>query len=552
MSEPNEPDRYSLDEMLERLKHRAPEPKPGDGELVTREDGSQLIKVRRRKRRSHQPHKEAIRKKRRMHAIQIAASLILLLIFIFGAGLAVIFANSGFFRKGLMEKIAAASGAEVRLEQFRMNPTGADAALIEMVWPESSALKKLFARGLSAKVHPKSFLGVSMTGDEVVAQDATLYLGAPLVQDGAKANVPEAAPAIFFDRLAATKCQVIFGDAHAPDFRLKDSEVSLFPGANDPVLLEDLEDNGTSWIPNDETPLREMIANRADSTDREKYFPTAGKAVPRLLINRGELAMKGWPNFQLDRAQMEFVDRMVNVIGLRLRSQKDTRGVLEFSGRIFPYSENQTSRLSASAQNFPLEEIAGAELGKLFSGGIESDPAAGANELLLAPGADAFASLTLSFRSAPSSSFVLHGLPCLKILSNVLNDDWFEQPVFLGDVIGTIRREGAEVAITDLDLQSRERMAIRGSVRYGRERAFAGTLEIGVAQTVIKASGNRRLDMIFGPPKGNFRWLSLKIGGTAVSPTDDFEAIYDAASRGGAGGAPEGKAPSFEDLTRPE
>ena len=61
-----DPERYSLEEMMERLKAKpSSTPDPADGELVTRADGTQAIKVRKRKRRSHQPQKEARTRARR-------------------------------------------------------------------------------------------------------------------------------------------------------------------------------------------------------------------------------------------------------------------------------------------------------------------------------------------------------------------------------------------------------------------------------------------------------------------------------------------------------
>lgn len=546
-----EPDQYSIDQMMERLKTRGAAHAPKDGELVTRPDGSQAIRVRKRKRRSHQPHKEKQLRKRRMHVVQLAGSLILVALFVLGAGLALVYANSGFFRKGLMKKITAETGAKVKLEQFRMNPRSANAALIELEWPQSEVIKKILARGMVAKVSLQSFLGGRMKGDEVVAQQAVVWLGTPdqeaRPQIGTK-DIP--ASQIQFVRLAANKCDVIFGDPLSPIVSLKDSEVSYFPSVDEPVVSDDLLENDSASFLNEEKSLSDIVTNRADLSERAQLSPGAG-SVPRLLANRGELAIKGWPKLQVDRGQLEFVDGMVKVLGLRFRSHKESRGKLEFSGKISPYAVDHASRLSVIVGNFPLEEIAGDELGKIFSGGIESDPIA-PSELLIGGGSEAIASMSLSFRSAPNSSLALHGLPFLKILSNVLNDDWFEQPVFTGDVIGTLRRDGTGVSITDLDLQSRERMAVRGSIRYGSERAYAGVLEIGIAPTVIKASGSRRMDLMFGPPEGNFRWVSIKVSGSAASPADDFEAQYDAVGRGATGEKPAGMVPSFEELTRPE
>ncbi|MEY3896152.1 MAG: hypothetical protein RLZZ214_1672, partial [Verrucomicrobiota bacterium] len=53
---PSEPEKYSIDEMMDRLKS-SPPPNPEDGELVIRPDGTQAIRVKRRKRRTSQPVK---------------------------------------------------------------------------------------------------------------------------------------------------------------------------------------------------------------------------------------------------------------------------------------------------------------------------------------------------------------------------------------------------------------------------------------------------------------------------------------------------------------
>ncbi|HSP41465.1 MAG TPA: hypothetical protein VLO11_01215, partial [Luteolibacter sp.] len=79
MSVQSDPEKYSIDEMMERLKKRPAEDPLEDGELVTRADGTVAIKVRKRKRRSHQPHKEERKKARRARMIQASGAMLLLL-----------------------------------------------------------------------------------------------------------------------------------------------------------------------------------------------------------------------------------------------------------------------------------------------------------------------------------------------------------------------------------------------------------------------------------------------------------------------------------------
>lgn len=545
-----EPDQYSFEEMVERLRRgHGSDPSPEDGELVTRADGTQAIRVRRRKRRSHQPHKEQRLKKRRMLMIQLSAALILVLLFVLGFGIALLYANSGFFRKGLTEKITATTGAKVRLEQFRVNPRGANAALIELEWPQSEAMKKILARDLNAKVAPQSFLGGRMSGEEVVAREAIVWLGMPEASfQSATKDSP--APSIHFLRLAANEGQVLYGDPSLPIFKLHKTELSYMPRSLDAVSMDDIANDGFEDFFKEGKSLPESFANRGKLEGRSQHFSGAG-SVPRLLVNHGELAIRDWPKLQVDRGQLQFVDGMVEVLGLRVRSNKNTRSMMEFSGKVDSHAVDQAAKLSVLVGDYPFDELIGPELGKIFSGTIESDPMA-PSELLLGVGKDSMATMSLSFRCAPNASLALHGLPFLKILSNILDDSWYEHPVFTGDAIGTLRRDGAAVGITDLNLLGRDRMAVRGRIRYGRERAYDGVLEIGIAPTVIKASGSRRMDLIFGPPVGNFRWVSIKVGGTAAFPTDNFEAQFDAAGRVEAEENPAGKVPSFEELTRPE
>jgi len=62
-----EPESYTLDQMMERLKERGNE----EGELVTRADGTQALKVKKRKRRSEQPHKEAAKRQQKIRLFQL-------------------------------------------------------------------------------------------------------------------------------------------------------------------------------------------------------------------------------------------------------------------------------------------------------------------------------------------------------------------------------------------------------------------------------------------------------------------------------------------------
>ncbi len=518
MPSESEPEKYSIDEMMERLKNRPGEDPLQDGELITRADGSQAIRVRKRKRRSHQPHKEEQRKARRTRILQVSGALILLLLALVAAGVAIIYGNSAPFRKGLVAKITEYSGASVELEQYRMNPTHANAERIILNWPDGNVMRDLTVRGVRASIHPASFLGESMVGEEVVGSEGTLTLqvpapGRPVRTGSAK---PEEMPLIRFKRYTVSKLHVVAGGVPASPFSLRGTEAAF--------------------------QLRE-VGER-----------------PQLMINGGEIAIHGWPKLRLDRSYIEFRGKEFDVVGMRLLHESDSRGSFELSGTVAPYAGDQPSTLDISLESYLLAGLAGEEFGRLFSGTDNEDRLAGrldsvptphSNRLSFVPGAVPDARLAVAFRNSLNSHIELGGFSFLPDLARLLDDEWFARPVFESDATGVLRRENGGLAIEDLHLESKGRMFVRGRVAMASDRKLSGKLELGIAEGMIKAAANRRLDALFGPPADGFRWMVLNLGGSVVKPADDFMKSFDAATAREAS-PPTPEIPTFEELTTPE
>jgi hypothetical protein len=509
MSAPSEPEKYSIDEMMERLKNRPSEDPNQGGELVTRADGSQAIRVRKRKRRSHQPHKEALKINRRARMLQVSGALILLLLAVFAAGAAIVFANSPPFREGLVKKISASSGAAVDLRQFRMNPTSANAGGMILTWPEGNILQDLTLRSVRAEVFPSSFLGKAMAGEEVFSSEGTLNLRIPQAGKPLRETPPlamEALP-VRFKRYAVSKFHVTLSEAGSPLVRLMNSEGSFYP----------------------ENP--------------------AGR--PQLLLSRGDVAINGWPKLRLDRAHIEFRGSDVDVVGLRIRHDNDSRGAFELRGTILPYSPEKVSTLVVQLESYQLAGIAGPDFARFFSGEIDSVSSIVANELTFIPGPKADSALTVGFSKSITSTFEMKGFPFLSGLALILDNKWYLQPTFESDVSGVLRRAKGIVLLGDLRIENKDYMAIKGAVSMAADGKLSGTLEVGITEAMIEAAKVRRLDAMFTPATGGFRWIKLKIGGTSLAPTDNFKELYDSGSAAEAA-APGGKIPSFEELTQPE
>ena len=508
---PSEPEKYSIDDMMDRLKNPSSADPESDGELVVRADGTQAIRIRKRKRRSAQPVKQDATRLRRSRIMQVAAAMILMILAGLTIGTAVIYANSPPFREALIQKIAQSTGATSELQMFRMNPTTANANGISLKWPEGNMLNNLSARGITAEIFPSSFFGKFMNGEEITAVDATLALQIP------KPSAPsrtEAAPAgalpMQFKRYRAPVFHMTMGNPIAPAIRLFKSEASLYPNTL----------NGRT----------------------------------QFNLNQGQLTIKGWPKLRLDRAFMEFRGDEIDIIGLRVQDETDNRGIFEFSGTIAPYNPDQLSTLSIKVESFPFAGITSPALGKLFSGRIDSLPAAKSNYLTFYPNENPAAKLAVSFQCALTSNLEVTGFPFLFALSQTLEDDWFQRPVFEGEgACGTILREADTVSLQDLNFENKGRMALRGRISMAANQTLSGDLEVGVAEAMINTATTSRLKTLFGPTQDGFRWVSLKIGGSASNPTDNFKELFLAPAPTHTGKTQESdrEGSTFEELTRP-
>ncbi len=514
---PSEPEKYTIDEMMDRLKNSSSDG-PEDGELVTRADGTQAIRVRKRKRRSSQPQKEEAQRSRRSRIVQVSLALVLVFVAAFAIGAAVIYANSSPFRKGLEAKISSSSGADIELIQFRMNPKTANAGNLNLKWPAGNALESLTMRGISAEIFPASFLGKSMTGEEITVLDGQLTLRIPRSGEPLRAHPASAdLSPIRFNRYRFPQFHVLMGEPTAPDLRLFKSEAILDP---------------------------QSVSGR-----------------PQLSLYQGDLAIAGWPKFRVDRAMIEFRGQETDIIVLRVHTETaegkvDESGSLEVSGTVSPYKADQLSTLDVKLKTFELSGITGPALGKLVSGRVDSVSATKSNFLSFRPTGSPTPVLDVSFSTTPTSGITVQGFPFLFGLSQLLEDKWFNTPEFEVDAKGFIHREKGVVSLRQLEFESKGRMALRGTVAINSNQVLSGTLQVGVAEAMIASSpaGNlRHLNMMFGPPKDGFRWVEIDVSGPASAPVDTFKELYSAANPAAGSGAPPVKSggSSFEELTRP-
>jgi hypothetical protein len=506
---PSEPEKYSIDEMMDRLKSGSSE-NHEDGELVTRSDGTQAIRVKKRKRRTNQPVRNERKAEQQLRIFQVSAALIILFLVLFVGGGAIIYANSKPFREGLLRKIGATTGATSEIEQFRMNPKTANAGKLTLNWPAGNLLKQLTLYAVTAEVSPSSFFGKIMSGGEVSAVNGTLELQLPQPGEATRHfPVSDGDASIRFNRYRIPAFQMSLGDTTDPLIKLSKSEGSL--------NTESI--NGHS----------------------------------QLSLYKGDVTISNWPKLRLDRALIEFRGAETDIVGLRLLHEADSLGKFELSGSIYPNLAGRTSSLDVILESFDLSGITGSALGRLFSGRIDTQAIAKSNFLSFQPARDFSPTLEVSFNLSPSSRIELRGFPFLAQIAKEMEDSWFQEPVFETDATGVIDRKNGNIVLRKLNFESKARMACKGEVKLAGNQQLSGNLEVGIAEAMIVASKNPDLLSLFGPSENGFRWVTLKVGGTATGPTDNFKELFEAAKTRPREITPAAKdsGSTFEELTRP-
>ncbi|MFM2198682.1 MAG: hypothetical protein RLZZ505_2114 [Verrucomicrobiota bacterium] len=501
-------EKYTIDEMMGHLKKR--QSGEAEPELVTRSDGSQALKVKKRKRRTDQTANKDTQLKKRIQIGQIAGAVLLLTILVLVVGVGIIFVNSAGYRESLTSKLEISSGAKVDMEQFRMNPLAANTRKATLQWPLGNVLDKFELLGVTAKISPSSFVGRSFTGDEILAESAKLLLKAP---DPSKPlrHVPKSEDglSVKFSRYAVSSLDIKFGGIGA----LTKTEASMFPAT------------------------------------------VTGQSEMR--FSGGTLQLSAWPALLLDRSYIKIRNPELQIQSMRFQLPESDRqslgGCIDFSGTLSPVDAAGTQVLSAKLEDFPLSYLVGVDLGRFFVGKVDSVEIPDSNFLSFDIDAPETAKLESTVTKAEGGRVDMSGFKFLQMLAVAFNDRWYEFPVFDDDVTMVIKRMGENTSMSDLNLVKRGRMVVRGDFFNGEGGAIKGKLRIGIPETTLIASGDKKLIRMFGQLREGYRWVDIEISGTGALPDDNFRTIYTDTSSGESA-APGQTAPrdSFEDLIENE
>lgn len=483
----SEPEKYSIDDMMDRLRSRGEGGRSGEAELVVRADGTQAYRMRKRKRRSHQPKKEKEKRQRRFRVAQVVGAVALVAV----TGLALlgslIYLNSSAYRTSILTRIKTWTGAEPELSQFRVSPVSAAAGAVELSWPDSSMLKRLKLDGVRADLRISSIFGGAWKGAEMVAtQGGSLILQTP---SGAPAGPsPERIGSCPFQfRYRSPKFSVIMGDPERPAMHLKDSEVSL-------AVLD------------------------------------PGATTANLQFEGGTLSLAGWGEFGLNFASLQIEPGGLRLGGLRLAPAAGAKGEIEIlNPRQVQLDLNKgEAEMDLRIARIPLSSLLGSGFGSWLGATVES-PEQSMGSFLFVGGKIPRLSCRIPFQATPSSESTIDRLPLFSILAKETGEVWYQKPRLDQEFRGTVVRDADSTGLEGLELDARGRLSITGQVSADAAGTLSGVLEIGLPESELtdSAVSFRR---VFARRSDGYAWASVKISGTGLKPADDFQQQMESAS----------------------
>jgi len=472
-SEPSvtEGENYSVDAMMARLKkedrQKRQSEKSPDGELVTREDGTQVIKVRRRKRRSKQPSKKR-RSQTNPKLKWIILGSIVGLTVLLAAGTIFIIAkyNGRKFKATTESTISELSGAtQTTLTQLRVTPVSANAQKTEITWDNHAFIKEASFHTIRANIKATSFFSSRWIGEDIIADNGKIHLQTPA--SSAESIISEIDSPYEFGAYRCEKLQLLFGS-----------------------------DRGAPTINNLKVSLRQL-ANRQH----------------QIIFHDGTLKVKNWPIMAIESGILLLNSDSADLDAI-LKSSESHNGELSITGNISKDTSTPVS-LDIKAKNYPIHELLGKDLGRLIKGELQSESGTFAYDYTKNPG-EAL-SFILPFNA---NGIQCSGLPLFRELNKLIGNTAYVSPVF-NRCRGTILRTSEGVSINDLELINNSLMLIQGNIALSSKGRLSGKLSVSIPQTAF----HNNTPAPFTGPSSGFYSINITLSGTAKSPNDNLHQL---------------------------
>ena len=459
-------DHYSVDEMMDRLKHRKrakdKQNEIKDGELITRSDGTQAIKVRKRKRRSQQAPKEA-NSKPKWVAIGICSGLALLAVTF--TMFVITKYNGASFKESTAISIAYLLEANsTQLDQLRVTPISAAVSGVEISWDNETFFQEAAFSSIKADIKATSFFSSAWHGNEILSKKGWIRLQIP--EQNKAQNIGRSSSKYSFETYRCEDLDVIFGANNtAPS--IKGTHATL-----------------------------QQLPNR-------RY---------QVSFNRGSLKIPYWPELPISSGIVT-LQSSNSEIEARLKANNDNKGEIIIKGIVYK-DKDQPIVLDVKSINYPLEDILGKGLGHMIKGEINSDM--GSISYTYGQKEGANLSFIMPFNS---NQLNISELPMLNDLRDLTGKPNYLHPSF-SFCRGSIIRSRDGVSLRNLKLISSQLLSIKGDISVDHEGNLSGKLEIGIPSRLF--DDKAPAPAIFSAPKDGNIYTRIELGGTIHNPHDNL------------------------------
>lgn len=459
-------------EDLQRAGQESAE-KSDEAKLVVREDGSKMMRVRKRKRRSDQPRKEEFKKRRKQKFLLIIGCVLLLFLCVLGAVVGLAYYNSKSFHEKVQASLAESTGAEVELGLLSVRPDNAEIDEVNLKWTVGKgAIDFLKLNRIQANYGVKSLFGGTWGGTSLQASTGVLTLREP-----EELKFGGGDSALDFD-FSYYRCNSL--DVHLGSLKKQ----AVLTGTDATLKIQDV-------------------------------------GMSRISLSGGKLHYPGFEDLSVENGVMIFGDTSGDLIA-RLISEEE-RGYLSLEGKI-PYKGIESIYMTGKAEGFPLMRFLSDDTKRFFDGVIDSE------KLLIQLDPDDRDAMGVEGKFT-ADHFQIRDFQFLSELTVLLGRKWYDNPRFTKTATGKILRKGNRLELTNLVLEEGSSLKITGNIAFSEDGEMSGTLKIGIPLSISNMIRGKVPEGLFSQPMEGYVWADVNLGGTAISVSDDFGARVGAIER---------------------
>ena len=490
MSKPSSDEKqtYSVDEMMDRLREEDRTKQAKDeGELVTREDGTQVLRVKKRKRRSKQEKEVKAKKAKRNSLIKTVLLITIPLVAGLAALLITVSYRSGTFNTNLNATISERVGGNAKVSGLSPLFNFITAKKVTVAWPDGGVLDQLQLTGLEGDLALFSFLSGDLKGEDFKAKSGYLIFSHRENRNVSSRRKGEMIDLSGFDSYSSDDFSFFFGRANSP-FRIQGSSVRL------------------------ESPNVE----------------------PHLVLVGGELVSRAWANQPIDRGSISFAGETIEVNSLSFESP-DLEA--ELSGALDLSQPSQSLKFAVSAGN--LTGLAGESMSQFINGDINN----GEGTLTF----DSWnpASHELSVK-CPIKYLTIKDFAFLDTLEEFYGETRYRKIEFESEREFHFVKDATGSEIRDFYLNEVGVLGLRGTIRFEGDK-LSGDVFVGLPdhKRLILRDEQRDKLLTHATLEDGFFWIPLTLGGTSEKAKDNLLELIQITL-----GEKESAGDLFDELTR--